>query len=1083
MAGADRVAEWQQSITEIRDPEDHSDDPPLIAPLYKACSAVFRDIISHLSSDSSVDKSVQLSLQRSQSYLVLWADGYGVSDGLLDKSLDKSRRARATTLRLLLSVSQTLTKRLFQLVPEEERLRLSSKITDVVLAADKIKFLIEHDDNGNSDSDGSSDTSSQAEADDLDEIAEDLVTDTQCLMDLGSRFQEEHVGPVNVEPAVSAAQLVTWDPSMNFVDRVRWRYPQCEVAVAERLGKANWARVLRHRETVSENTRPELVMLSTTNPVPAKPAPSQVASTTFHDSALGSSVPSVPLDVPGLDNATTEYAETMVSYRAGQGDSVRVPPLPDGAREGKPFGCVGCGMNVTMKAKSAWKKHLFLDLKPYICLEGGCTFDGLPFETKAQWKDHLSLEHGYFNSSMATSACPVCQEDISNSQTTVNVHLARHLEEIALTVLPTNLDSEDGTDLDSGLASSETSTGDRHESIGSEPDMPDNLRLSKPAIASKGNGKTNMPWTLTEEDRMGELVQLGADWTDMTEVFPTRTQDDIKDQWDWYMSLYESPEDEPKLGRTMEDIYSDELYSPNFGIASATPAAQEQSETLPSHYLFTQRLQAANRQHLSAPDESSSLSPFKEGSPLAPVFKDNVAQGRSAESPDPRNLRGHIEPKDELRSPSPKSGSPRRNKSSAPGYPKRYIEKMPTDDAASMQRPFGELLAHLTTPPGQHESYTATVMSPYSYARAQSPGEPPKTLIDPRLKFRDYPGLISGRVARPLLQEPPSNELHEWRSLVADEAASNRATTGDQVPDESDDVRAAVIPEPTERTTRKFTADEDGIRLTEVQQPRIQPLTIPGYSDLSNPHVGHQHEQLATNPKSSQLQQESSSEARAGPKELIDQNMQNVVFFPKNSNNDWPEISDLTERRRNSNRVAQLNYRKKLKRRLEDLEREKSLRDDAPDSQGKDHCSEEVPPANNAKHMANEMASAGLSEAIPTDTTTTPINPTVPETKQLSRPWKCPILTCKYHEHGWPTEKELNRHVKDKHSSEPAMYECLYQPCPYKSKRQSNCKQHMEKAHGWKHESSYKQPATTRSIRSSGGDDDTTIRVLRRRGR
>lgn len=69
--------------------------------------------------------------------------------------------------------------------------------------------------------------------------------------------------------------------------------------------------------------------------------------------------------------------------------------------------------------------------------------------------------------------------------------------------------------------------------------------------------------------------------------------------------------------------------------------------------------------------------------------------------------------------------------------------------------------------------------------------------------------------------------------------------------------------------------------------------------------------------------------------------------------------------------------------------------------------------------------------------------------KTHSRPWKCPIPTCKYHEFGWPTEKEMDRHVNDKHSDAPAMYECMFKPCPYKSKRESNCKQHMEKAHGW----------------------------------
>jgi hypothetical protein len=69
--------------------------------------------------------------------------------------------------------------------------------------------------------------------------------------------------------------------------------------------------------------------------------------------------------------------------------------------------------------------------------------------------------------------------------------------------------------------------------------------------------------------------------------------------------------------------------------------------------------------------------------------------------------------------------------------------------------------------------------------------------------------------------------------------------------------------------------------------------------------------------------------------------------------------------------------------------------------------------------------------------------------KTHSRPWKCPIPTCKYHEFGWPTEKEMDRHINDKHSDAPAMYECQFKPCPYKSKRESNCKQHMEKAHGW----------------------------------
>lgn len=65
------------------------------------------------------------------------------------------------------------------------------------------------------------------------------------------------------------------------------------------------------------------------------------------------------------------------------------------------------------------------------------------------------------------------------------------------------------------------------------------------------------------------------------------------------------------------------------------------------------------------------------------------------------------------------------------------------------------------------------------------------------------------------------------------------------------------------------------------------------------------------------------------------------------------------------------------------------------------------------------------------------------------RPFKCPVQECRYHVFGWPTEKELDRHYNDKHSTEPRVFSCPWQNCGYTSKRESNCKQHMEKTHGW----------------------------------
>jgi hypothetical protein len=99
--------------------------------------------------------------------------------------------------------------------------------------------------------------------------------------------------------------------------------------------------------------------------------------------------------------------------------------------------------------------------------------------------------------------------------------------------------------------------------------------------------------------------------------------------------IEESPEDEyspisyfaafpnvPKFGRTMTDIYSDELYSPSFSITSTSP---NQIPVSPRNDTFAQRLQAANDQHLTTIQQSPvsatsrGRSPFRHGSPLAPM--------------------------------------------------------------------------------------------------------------------------------------------------------------------------------------------------------------------------------------------------------------------------------------------------------------------------------------------------------------------------------------------------------------------------------------------------------------------------------
>ncbi|ORY64269.1 uncharacterized protein BCR38DRAFT_210777 [Pseudomassariella vexata] len=100
----------------------------------------------------------------------------------------------------------------------------------------------------------------------------------------------------------------------------------------------------------------------------------------------------------------------------------------------------------------------------------------------------------------------------------------------------------------------------------------------------------------------------------------------------------------PKLDRTMTDVFGDELYSPNFTITSASPPPQTRLAMSPSNDVFAQRLQAANSHHLNTGQSPVSVSsrnqsPFRHGSPLAPVSNDFSQQSNQVRSNSAQQLK------------------------------------------------------------------------------------------------------------------------------------------------------------------------------------------------------------------------------------------------------------------------------------------------------------------------------------------------------------------------------------------------------------------------------------------------------------
>lgn len=181
--------------------------------------------------------------------------------------------------------------------------------------------------------DSSSDSESEYSTVDVHELAEDLKTDVDCLIELDQMIRDPATDP---EPEMTEADvsLSSWAPHHVFAHKIEHRFPGADAKLFSLLGMINYQRYLRCQ---AERDR---------NQVHAE-QPEQAVEVTmgskFHDSGLGSSL-----------NPTSSYAETIMSYRDGN-RSIRIPPLPEEAKRGKSFPCVACGRPVIITINSQWK--------------------------------------------------------------------------------------------------------------------------------------------------------------------------------------------------------------------------------------------------------------------------------------------------------------------------------------------------------------------------------------------------------------------------------------------------------------------------------------------------------------------------------------------------------------------------------------------------------------------------------------------------------------------------------------------------------------------------------------------------------
>ncbi|KAH7030543.1 hypothetical protein B0J12DRAFT_768400 [Macrophomina phaseolina] len=158
---------------------------------------------------------------------------------------------------------------------------------------------------------------------------------------------------------------------------------------------------------------------------------------------------------------------------------------------------------------------------------------------------------------------------------------------------------------------------DQHHQTGNDGSCPDFGHSSRQSVSSYGADSPATPHNGQEDVFNDDRFKV-----------PSNGEKSFPRVENWIDEYLQFPDESdmrpvPKLDRTMTDIYADELFNPNaMAPAPAKQSSQASNNTLlsPFRNVITDRLQAAHQARSQSPASSMSrgVSPFRQGSPLAP---------------------------------------------------------------------------------------------------------------------------------------------------------------------------------------------------------------------------------------------------------------------------------------------------------------------------------------------------------------------------------------------------------------------------------------------------------------------------------
>ncbi|KAF2126814.1 hypothetical protein P153DRAFT_70755 [Dothidotthia symphoricarpi CBS 119687] len=229
----------------------------------------------------------------------------------------------------------------------------------------------------------------------LGQLVSNVAEINTCLMRLSMAIRNPAPhDQFNNSSQIDVAHYESFD-----IEHVRGKFPDASEHLIDRLGKAISRRrqYLRYRQEHRERLAYDLE--EQPQEIAIKYRTTVTAPSTKIKSTVASSIPIVVKASNSVielsHNHFYEDVLSQTSYASSANDSIRLrpPQLPTDGQDGDPFECPLCFRFTSVRQVTAWHKHVYRDLQPYICTFEACEIPDRMYESRHEWFNHELQAH------------------------------------------------------------------------------------------------------------------------------------------------------------------------------------------------------------------------------------------------------------------------------------------------------------------------------------------------------------------------------------------------------------------------------------------------------------------------------------------------------------------------------------------------------------------------------------------------------------------------------------------------------------------------------------------------------------------